>query len=333
MLRISLVHGDADCRGLDASLQSFHFCKAYLMFDTALRLDCSGRLLNLEHPCICGILNVTPDSFSDGGHFAAREAAIAHGIHLVEEGADLLDVGGESTRPGAAPVNAEEEIHRVVPVIEALVAQLSVPISIDTSKPEVMRAAVGAGAGLINDVYALRQPDALATAAELDVPVCIMHMQGEPRSMQQHPHYDDVVGEVYRFLADRLLACEFAGIGHSRILVDPGFGFGKTLEHNLQLLQALQRFTDLGIGVLAGLSRKSMIGVLTGREDPQQREAGSVAAALLAAQRGARIVRVHDVAATRDALRVWQGLLEYAPPMGGGRADGNSQRVWADDDE
>ncbi len=303
------------------------------MFDPALRLDCSGRILNLERPRICGILNVTPDSFSDGGHFVTQEAAIAQGIHSVEEGADLLDVGGESTRPGATPVSAEEEIHRVVPVIEALVAQVSVPISIDTSKPAVMRAAVGAGAGLINDVYALRQPEALATAAELDVPVCIMHMQGEPGSMQQQPHYDDVVGEVYRFLANRLLACEFAGIAHSRILVDPGFGFGKTLEHNLQLLQALRRFTDLGIGVLVGLSRKSMIGVLTGREHPQQRQAGSVTAALLAAQRGAGIVRVHDVAATRDSFRIWQGLLEYAPPISGGRAEGNSQKIWGDDDE
>lgn len=303
------------------------------MFDTALQLDCSGRILNLERPRICGILNVTPDSFSDGGHFVTQKAAIAHGIHLVEEGADLLDVGGESTRPGATQVSAEEEIHRVVPVIEALVDQLSVPISIDTSKPAVMRAAVGAGAGLINDVYALRQPDALATAAELDVPVCIMHMQGEPRSMQQQPHYDDVVGEVHRFLADRLLACEFAGISHSRILVDPGFGFGKTLEHNLQLLQALRRFSDLGIGVLVGLSRKSMIGVLTGREDPQQRQAGSVTAALLAVQRGAGIVRVHDVAATRDSFRIWQGLLEYAPPISRERTGGNSQKVWGDDDE
>ncbi|HEN47484.1 MAG TPA: dihydropteroate synthase [Mizugakiibacter sp.] len=303
------------------------------MFDTVLQLDCSGRILTFEQPRICGILNVTPDSFSDGGRFVTHAAAIAHGRRLVEEGADLLDVGGESTRPGAMPVNVGEEIHRVVPVIEALVAQVSVPISIDTSKPEVMRAAVGAGAGLINDVYALRQTDALAAAAELDVPVCIMHMRGAPRSMQQQPHYDDVVGEVYRFLADRLLACEFAGIAHSRILVDPGFGFGKTLEHNLQLLQALPRFADLGVGVLVGLSRKSMIGVLTGRETPSQRVSGSVAAALLAVERGARIVRVHDVAATRDALRVWQGLRKYAPRVGRGHAGGILQRVGVDDDD
>lgn len=271
-------------------------------------LDCAGRKLVLDRARVVGIVNVTPDSFSDGGAHATTEAAVAHGLALANEGADMLDVGGESTRPGAAEVPLEEELRRVIPVIEQLAARCTLPIAIDTSKPEVMRAAVAAGAGMVNDVYALRREGALDAVAELGVPVCLMHMQGEPRGMQADPHYDDVVGEVHRFLTDRLFACELAGIDRRKVLVDPGFGFGKNLEHNLALLRALERFAELGSGVYAGLSRKSMIGALTGRKEPAGRVAGSVAAALVAVQRGARLVRVHDVAATVDALAVWQGV-------------------------
>ncbi|MFC4821435.1 dihydropteroate synthase [Dokdonella ginsengisoli] len=276
------------------------------MFTT---LDCNGRPLALDRPRVCGIVNVTPDSFSDGGRFLDPQAAAEHGLRLVAEGADLLDVGGESTRPGAAEVSAADEIARVVPVIEALVRQTRVPVSIDTGKPEVMRAAVAAGAGLINDVRALRGEGALDAAAGLGVPVCLMHMQGEPRTMQEDPRYDDVVGEVHRFLAERLFACQMAGIDKKKILVDPGFGFGKTLEHNLALLRALARFPELA-PVMVGLSRKSTIAALTGREAPAERAAGSAAAALIAVQRGAAIVRVHDVAFTRDALAVWQAVAQ-----------------------
>lgn len=271
-------------------------------------LDCAGRKLVLDKPRVAGIVNVTPDSFSDGGLYATTDAAVAHGLALAEAGADLLDVGGESTRPGAADVPLDEELRRVIPVIEQLAARCALPIAVDTSKPEVMRAAVAAGAGMINDVYALRRDGALDAAASLGVPVCLMHMQGEPRGMQDDPHYDDVVGEVHRFLADRLFACELAGIDRRKVLVDPGFGFGKNLEHNLALLCALERFAGLGSGVYAGLSRKSMIGTLTGRKTPADRAAGSAAAALIAVQRGACMVRVHDVAATVDALAVWRGV-------------------------
>jgi dihydropteroate synthase len=279
------------------------------MFDTTPTLDCAGRPLKLDRPRVCGVLNLTSDSFSGDGLRDDVRAAVGRGLEMVEEGADLLDVGGESTRPGAQPVSVEEEIARVVPVIEALAHETDVPISVDTSKPEVMRAAVAAGAGLINDVYALRREGALKAAAESHVPVCVMHMQGEPRTMQDNPHYEDVVGEVHRFLAERVFACEMAGMDKRRVLVDPGFGFGKTLEHNLALLRALERFRDLAAGVFVGMSRKSMLGALTGR-DPRCRASASAAAALIAAQRGAIIVRVHDVAATRDALSVWQAVHE-----------------------
>lgn len=300
------------------------------MFDLTPTLDCAGRPLALDRPRIAGIVNVTADSFSDGGRFLDPQQAVAHALTLVEEGADLLDVGGESTRPGAAEVSAADEIARVVPVIEALAKQVQVPIAIDTSKPEVMRAAVAAGAGLINDVYALRRDGALDAAAELKVPVCLMHMQGEPRTMQEAPHYDDVVGEVKRFLADRIFACELSGIEKKRILVDPGFGFGKTLEHNLALLRGLDQLAALGVPLLAGLSRKSMIGALTGR-DVEHRAAGSAAAALIAVQKGAVIVRVHDVAATRDALAVWQGVASGAAPARKTSKPFGSQRF--DDDD
>ena len=284
------------------------------MFDTTPTLDCAGRALKLDRPRICGILNLTQDSFSGDGLRDDVKAAVGRGLEMVEEGADLLDVGAESTRPGAQPVSIEDEIARVVPVIQALVRETDVPVSVDTSKPEVMRAAAAAGAGMINDVYALRREGALEAAAELKLPVCLMHMQGEPRTMQDAPAYDDVVGEVHRFLAERVFACEMAGIEKRRVLVDPGFGFGKTLEHNLALLRALERFRDLAAGVFVGLSRKSMLGAITGR-DSRCRVHGSAAAALIAVQRGAIMVRVHDVAATRDALAVWRAVHEGdAPP-------------------
>ncbi|MHB8446610.1 MAG: dihydropteroate synthase [Rudaea sp.] len=284
------------------------------MFDTIPALDCAGRELRLDRPRIAGIVNVTPDSFSGDGRVLV-DAAVAHGSKLAEEGADLLDVGGVSTRPGATEVSVADEIARVVPVIEALAKQTMLPISVDTSKPEVMRAAVAAGAGMINDVYALRRDGALDAAAELKVPLCLMHMLGEPRTMQDDPHYDDVVSDVRRFLAERIFACEMAGIDKKRIVVDPGFGFGKTLEHNLALLRALDQFAALGVPLLVGLSRKAMIGTLTGREKHVDRAVGSAAAALIAVQRGAMMVRVHDVAATCDALAVWEGVAKgMAPP-------------------
>ena len=299
------------------------------MFDLAPTLDCNGRALRLDRPRVMGIVNVTPDSFSDGGAHDNLDAAVAHGLKLAEEGADVLDIGGESTRPGADEVSVEEELRRVIPVIERLGRETALPISVDTSKPEVMRAAVAAGAGLINDVYALRRDGALDAASALGVPVVLMHMQGEPRSMQAAPQYDDVVAEVHRFLAERIFAAEMAGIVKKRIVVDPGFGFGKTLEHNLILLAQLQRFAELGAPVLAGLSRKKSIGELTGRADARERVHGSVAAHLIAAQRGARLLRVHDVAATVDALKVWEAVAAQAMPR---RASGPSMPKWPDDE-
>jgi len=277
------------------------------MFSTTPTLNCPGRALLLDRPRIVGIVNVTPDSFSDSGQHADTDAAVAHGLRLVDEGADALDVGGESTRPGAHGVDADEELRRVIPVIERLAAECPVPIWVDTSKSAVMRAAVAAGAGLINDVNALRSDGAMEAAAELGVPVCLMHMQGEPRSMQTDPQYEDVVAEVHRFLAMRIFACEMSGIPKQKIVVDPGFGFGKTLQHNLRLLAELARFNDLGVPVLAGLSRKSMLGAITGR-DVDARVVASAAAALMAAQHGAMLLRVHDVAATRDALLMWEAV-------------------------
>jgi len=266
-------------------------------------IDCAGRPLDLGAPRVMGILNITPDSFSDGGDFLCPDHAIRHAAAMVEQGAAIIDIGGESTRPGAEPVTTAEEIRRVVPVIETLARRLPVPISIDTSKPEVMRAAAAAGAGLINDVYALRLDGALTAAAEIGLPVCLMHMQGTPRTMQADPRYGDVVAEVAGFLGARVDACEMAGIPRTRLLVDPGFGFGKTLTHNLALLSGLARLTGLGPPVLVGLSRKGMLGRLTGRE-VGDRVAAGVAAAVLAVERGAALVRTHDVAATVDALSV-----------------------------
>jgi dihydropteroate synthase len=289
------------------------FYQVLTMFNVTPQLDCAGKIISLDKPRVIGIVNLTPDSFSDGGQFKNTDAAIAHALQLIEEGADALDVGGESTRPGAADVSQVEELARVIPVIAALSKNIHVPISIDTSKPEVMRAAVAAGAGMINDVMALRRDDALDVAALLKVPVILMHMQGEPRSMQQAPHYDDAVAEVHSFLTQRIFACEMAGINKKNIVIDPGFGFGKTLEHNLALLAQLERFAELGVPVLAGMSRKTMIGDITGR-DVQHRVYGSVAAALIAVQQGAKLIRVHDVAATVDALKVYEAFGKQAKP-------------------
>ncbi|MCL4802604.1 MAG: dihydropteroate synthase [Burkholderiales bacterium] len=254
-----------------------------------------------------GVVNVTPDSFSDGGRYLDADAAIAHARRLVDEGADIVDVGGESSRPGAAPVPAARELERIAPVLEAL-AGGAVPVSVDTAKPEVMREAIGLGASMINDINALRAPGAPAAVAGADVAVCLMHMRGEPRTMQEAPRYADVVGEVCSFLAERAAAAVAAGIAPDRIVIDPGFGFGKTVAHNRALLRSLDALAALGYPVLAGLSRKSTLGRITGRP-AGERLAASVAAALLAVERGARILRVHDVAGTRDALKVLEWVM------------------------
>ena len=269
-------------------------------------LQCGAFKLSLEHPLVMGVVNATPDSFSDGGLHASTEQAVAHARRLAGEGADILDIGGESTRPGAQAVGLDEERQRVLPVLEAL-ADSGLPLSIDTRKPELMIEAIAAGAAMVNDVTALRTPAALAAVARAQVAVCLMHMQGEPGTMQENPTYRDVVREVRDFLGERIAAAERAGVARNRIVVDPGFGFGKTVEHNLALLRALGEFRSLGVALMAGLSRKAMLGKLAGRE-PRERVAASVAAALLAVQNGAQIVRVHDVAATRDALAVWNAV-------------------------
>jgi dihydropteroate synthase len=271
-------------------------------------LQCGKFRLSLARPLIMGVINVTPDSFSDGGRFFSVTAAVAHARQLIAEGADLLDVGGESTRPGAAVVTLDEERRRVLPVLEAL-ADAGVPLSVDTQKPELMCEAVAAGAVMINDVNGFEAPGALAAVAGSDCAICIMHKQGNPQTMQQAPQYADVVADVRDYLRQRIAAAEQAGISRDRMVIDPGFGFGKALDHNLELLRRLDVIAALGVPVLAGLSRKSMIGTITGR-DAGDRVAGSVAAALLAVQRGAAIVRVHDVAATRDALAVWKAVKE-----------------------
>jgi dihydropteroate synthase len=271
-------------------------------------LRCRGQSLDLTRPQVMGVLNVTPDSFSDGGRYASLEAAVAHGVRLAGEGAAVIDVGGESTRPGADPVSIDEELKRVVPVIERLRAATSAIVSVDTSKPAVMRAAAQAGAGLINDVRALREPGALEAAVGSGCAVCLMHMQGEPRTMQQEPSYTDVVAEVGAFLAARVAAARAAGMAADQILVDPGFGFGKNIAHNLTLLRHLGALAGLGAPLLVGLSRKSLIGTLTGRTGAE-RIHGSIALAVLAVAGGARIVRAHDVAATVDALKVTAAVI------------------------
>lgn len=277
------------------------------------QLQCGSRVIDLRRAAIMGILNTTPDSFSDGGQFASLDRALRHAERMVEEGADIIDVGGESTRPGAASVSIQEELDRVMPVVNGLSENLDVPISVDTSKPEVMREAIAAGAGMINDVRALRVPGAVREVAQGGVAVCLMHMQGEPRTMQEDPHYEDVVAEVAAFLAERYAVCTAAGIPGDRIVVDPGFGFGKSTAHNLALLRGLRRITVHGAPLLVGLSRKSLIGKIVGR-DVAQREAASVALALAAIDHGARIVRVHDVRATCDAVRIWEAVLEIGSP-------------------
>ena len=266
-----------------------------------------GRFsLTLERPLIMGVVNVTPDSFSDGGRFFVTQQALEHARVLIEEGADILDIGGESSRPGAEPVGLDEELRRVMPVLEQL-AQMPVPVSVDTCKPDVMRRAIAAGAAMVNDINALREPGALEAVAQSQAAVCLMHMQGEPRSMQRDPQYEDVVADVTAFLAQRVEAAQQAGIARERIVIDPGFGFGKSTGHNLELLQGLSTIAGLGQPVLVGLSRKSLFGKITGKP-VADRVSASVAAALLAVERGAALVRVHDVAATRDALLVLNAI-------------------------
>ncbi|MFQ2196514.1 dihydropteroate synthase [Aeromonas hydrophila] len=267
-----------------------------------MQLTSKGLSLSLERPHVMGILNVTPDSFSDGGHFNQLERAMTHARQMVAEGATLIDIGGESTRPGAPDVSEQEELDRVIPVVERMVAELEVMISLDTSKAAVMREGCAAGAHLINDVRALLEPGALAAAAVADVPVCLMHMQGQPRTMQAEPHYDDLLGEVRAFFDERIAACLAAGIRRAQLLLDPGYGFGKTLAHNYQLLAQQEKLLDYQLPLLVGMSRKSMIGNLLGCP-VDERLAGSLACALIGMQRGARIIRVHDVRATMDALR------------------------------
>ncbi len=272
-------------------------------------LDCAGKSIDLDRPQVMGILNVTPDSFSDGGDFFNRDRALEHAFKLIDEGADILDVGGESTRPGAKAVSEQEELDRVVPVIQAIAAEIPVPISIDTNKASVMREAVAAGAGLINDVMALQGDGAMAAAQALEVPVCLMHMQGQPRTMQQAPHYEDVVAEVVAFLQSRVEACLSAGIARHRLILDPGFGFGKTLQHNLTLLSHLEQVCALQLPVLVGVSRKSMIGGVLDNAPVDQRLYGGLACAVLAVERGAGIIRTHDVKPTADVIRMAQAVV------------------------
>lgn len=274
-------------------------------------LQCGARTLDLSAPVVMGVLNVTPDSFSDGGRYADRDAALRHAQAMIAAGAKIIDIGGESSRPGAASVSVAEELDRVIPVLEVIAAECDVVISIDSSTAAVMTAAASAGAGIINDIRALSRPGALAAAAATGLAVCLMHMQGEPSTMQQAPSYADVVAEVNQFLRARAADCVTAGIAANKIVLDPGFGFGKTDQHNLALLAALPKIVAQGMPVLAGLSRKSMIGRLLGRP-VEDRLIGSVTLALLAAQRGAHILRVHDVAETVDALQLQQALNDVA---------------------
>ena len=273
------------------------------------RLPCGSRTLDLSRPQVMGILNVTPDSFSDGGRYNRIDAALRHAEQMLEAGAAIIDVGGESTRPGAPPVSAEEELQRVAPVVEQLVCRLDALVSVDTSSPALMREAALLGAGMINDVRSLSRDGALQAAAEGNLAVCLMHMQGEPQTMQDSPQYDDVTTAVRTFLADRVAACEAAGIARERLLIDPGFGFAKTLAHNLSLFRHMQALHDLHLPLLVGVSRKSMIGKVLGRE-VGQRLAGSLALAALAVQQGAHILRVHDVAETVDVLRMLEAVAE-----------------------
>lgn len=270
-----------------------------------LQLACGRRVLDLGRVHVMGVLNVTPDSFSDGGRYCTVDAAVTQAARLVAEGATLIDVGAESTRPGAAPVSEQAELDRLLPVLAALADRFDVVLSVDTSSPAAMTAAAQLGAGLINDVRALQRPGALAAAAATGLPVCLMHMQGEPTHMQAAPQYAQVVTEVAAFLAARVAACEAAGIDRARLLLDPGFGFGKSLSHNLTLLAELSRLTALSLPLLVGVSRKSMLGAVLGGAPVDRRLHAGLAAAVLAAERGARIIRTHDVAPTVEALALW----------------------------
>ncbi len=274
-----------------------------------MRLRLGSRTLNLDRPLVMGVLNVTPDSFSDGGKFLATDAAIRQAERMFEAGAAIVDVGGESTRPGAERISEDEELERVIPVIEAISDGTDIAVSIDTSKPGVMRAAVAAGASMINDVYALRQEGAVDAASELGVAVCLMHMQGEPGTMQEIPDYQDIPGDILDFLSERVAVCRDAGIQDETLVVDPGFGFGKTHEHNVHLLASLERFQELGMPLLVGLSRKRTLGALTGK-DVEERLAAGIAAAVLAVERGAHIVRTHDVDETVDALKIASAVMQ-----------------------
>jgi dihydropteroate synthase len=270
--------------------------------------QCGNFQLDLKTPHVMGIVNVTPDSFSDGGQFEVTEKAIHHALSLVEEGADILDIGGESTRPNATPVSAEDELNRVIPVIEALVGKINIPISIDTYKPQVMQAAIKAGASMVNDVRALQESGALQIVADSHVGVCLMHMQGTPQTMQINPEYEDIVAEVTQFLTERMQACIKAGIEKSRLVIDPGFGFGKSRAHNIALIRQLEALARIGSPLLVGLSRKSVLGQMTGN-DVDARLYASVAASVVSAMKGARILRVHDVKATKVALKVVSAIL------------------------
>ena len=271
------------------------------------RLSIGNKQFDLSRSIVMGILNVTPDSFSDGGRFDRVELALEHALRMQQEGADIIDIGGESTRPGASSVTVDEELERVIPVIRAIRQHTGLPISIDTSKPEVMRAAVGEGANMVNDVNALRAKGAVEACAELNVPVCLMHMQGEPRTMQKDPQYDDVVKEVADFLQQRCLECMEAGIDRGNIVIDPGFGFGKSMQHNLSLLNGLESICELELPVLVGISRKSMLGAIVDKPVTERLYAG-IAAAVIAYSKGARLFRVHDVSPTIDALAVCDAL-------------------------
>jgi dihydropteroate synthase len=272
-------------------------------------LQCGPRRLSLDRPVVMGILNVTPDSFSDGGRYVTRDAALRQAERMVSEGAQMIDIGAESTRPGAAPVSVQEELDRLLPVVEAVARELDVVVSVDTSTPEIMIGAAALGAGFINDVRALQRPGALAAAAATGLPVCLMHMQGDPATMQQRPQYDDILAEVNAFFDERIVACVAAGIERARVVVDPGFGFGKSLAHNVGLLEHLACFRHHG-PLLVGMSRKSMLGALLGGAPVDQRLYAGVAAAVIAVMNGAAIVRVHDVKATTDALAVASAVLQ-----------------------
>lgn len=275
-----------------------------------MQLNCKDKVLDLTMPAVMGVLNVTPDSFSDGGRYTAVDEAVSQALRMIDEGAAIIDIGGESTRPGALPVDEAEELRRVIPVIERLVTEVEVIISIDTMKPAVMREACRAGASLINDVNALRAAGAIEATLETEAAVCLMHMQGEPRRMQENPHYENVITDVADFLEQRLQACKQAGIAENRIALDPGFGFGKTLAHNLQLLAQLEKLTSLGCPLLVGVSRKSMFAALLD-VPPTERVHGGVAAAAIAVAQGAKIIRSHDVRATVHAVKVAAAIQQY----------------------